>query len=356
MFLHDLSAASSPISTFSFFSPSLHTSSKTQPDWENSTLELPLSPSLISRFERTSGKPWVVEAKRRRILEGCVYSRVGRRTRGNVGFEGHTEGRWERWSKLKGNALYSERARDERTVSGFLRFSSARVSWIWRIRLVCSPPRGPAATADRCCCREAEPSGMKPTRRELPGRDDVRAKNRNETTASAQANHRPTDQPTETGEHEPNREPQELRTDLLFVTRVCVNPSAVSSPSVRTSVCKRAATKATMYYHRWQSIFVLLSPLSHPFVTFSFPISRYPCRGSLVSRTFAPGKWANKGGTGGRLDSPPYSRFRNAALRKRLYTYTSYAARSGRVERTWPDGGDAMFRVRELFCRSTGLG
>ena len=143
MFLHDLSAASSPISTFSFFSPSLHTSSKTQPDWENSTLELPLSPSLISRFERTSGKPWVVEAKRRRILEGCVYSRVGRRTRGNVGFEGHTEGRWERRSKLKGNALYSERARDERTVSGFLRFSSARVSWIWRIRLVCSPPRGP---------------------------------------------------------------------------------------------------------------------------------------------------------------------------------------------------------------------
>ena len=193
MFLHDLSAASSPISTFSFFSPSLHTSSKTQPDWENSTLELPLSPSLISRFERTSGKPWVVEAKRRRILEGCVYSRVGRRTRGNVGFEGHTEGRWERRSKLKGNALYSERARDERTVSGFLRFSSARVSWIWRIRLVCSPPRGPAATADRCCCREAEPSGMKPTRRELPGRDDVRAKIE---TRRRHPRKRTTDQPT----------------------------------------------------------------------------------------------------------------------------------------------------------------
>lgn len=79
--------------------------------------------------------------------------------------------------------------------------------------------------------------------------------NRNETTASTQTadpTNRPTD-PTDRdrGTRAEHREsPEELRTDLLFVTRVCVNPSAVSSPSVRASVYKRAATKATMYYHR----------------------------------------------------------------------------------------------------------
>ena len=48
-----------------------------------------------------------------------------------VGLEGVRRREGERRSKLKGNA---RRGADS--------FGSARVSWIWRIRLVCSPRRG----------------------------------------------------------------------------------------------------------------------------------------------------------------------------------------------------------------------
>ena len=55
-----------------------------------------------------------------------------------VGLEGIRRREGERRSKLKGNARRSERARR----GGADSFGSARVSWIWRIRLVCSPRRG----------------------------------------------------------------------------------------------------------------------------------------------------------------------------------------------------------------------
>ena len=49
-----------------------------------------------------------------------------------VGLEGVRRREGERRSKLKGNARRG----------GADSFGSARVSWIWRIRLVCSPRRG----------------------------------------------------------------------------------------------------------------------------------------------------------------------------------------------------------------------
>lgn len=103
---------------------------------------------------------------------------------------------------------------------------------------------------------EAEPSGMKPP---LSRRRSYLVTTTCELGIETRRQHprkpptQPTDRPTDRdrGTRAEHREsPEELRTDLLFVTRVCVNPSAVSSPSVRTSVYKRAATKATMYYHR----------------------------------------------------------------------------------------------------------
>lgn len=89
--------------------------------------------------------------------------------------------------------------------------------------------------------RGAEPSGMIPTM--LPGRR--RPADGSERDGSIRARRRANRESGTRAE-----QPQELRTNLLFVTRVCVNPSAVSPPHVCTSVYKRAATKATMYYHR----------------------------------------------------------------------------------------------------------
>lgn len=78
-----LSSTRSPIFPFTFFPlflPHAHVRTNGAAAGLREFHELPLSsPLLISRFERTSGKPWVVEAARTR--RGCIRTarREGRR-------------------------------------------------------------------------------------------------------------------------------------------------------------------------------------------------------------------------------------------------------------------------------------
>lgn len=115
---------------------------------------------------------------------------------------------------------------------GFLRFSSVRVSWIWRIRLVCSPPKAlrlltvltlslsislslllsrmirtmeqnEAERNERATCQSCQTDAASRPEEKLSGNEAVR-------------------------ERRGGRGDEEDVTDLLFVTRVCVNSSSVS--------------------------------------------------------------------------------------------------------------------------------
>ena len=93
MFLHDLSAASSPISTFSFFSPSLHTSSKTQRAAGLREFHARAAPFSLANFSfRTNVRKTVgggskekANTRRVRILESRTENERECRVRGTHG-------------------------------------------------------------------------------------------------------------------------------------------------------------------------------------------------------------------------------------------------------------------------------
>jgi len=181
----------------------------------------------------------------------------------------------------------------ELPADGFLRFSSVRVSWIWRIRLVCSPPRAPRLFSPLYfsflllslsrAIRSREPSRTERTSY-LPVLPDGCYVSAGGETEWKRA-----------GRDEKDEETERMyrRTDLLFVTRVCANSSFVSLPCL--PVYKRPAegddVLPSVTVHHLSSIL----PVS------LVPLSLLSATGDDTAAATAPGKWANKGGTGGRL-------------------------------------------------------
>lgn len=162
----------------------------------------------------------------------------------------------------------------ELPADGFLRFSSVRVSWIWRIRLVCSPPRAPRLFSPLCSSfLLLSPSRAIRSREPRAERNERATCQSCQTDAASQPEEKLSGNEQEKDEKDEKDEEIERmyrRTDLLFVTRVCVNSSFVSLPC--PPVYKRPdegddVLPSVTVHHLSSNVPASLVPLSLPSAT-----------------------------------------------------------------------------------------
>lgn len=188
----------------------------------------------------------------------------------------------------------SKRRREKESCRQTDSFDSVRFELAgFGIRLVCSPPRAPRLFSPLYfsflllslsrAIRSREPSRTERTSY-LPVLPDGCCVSAGGETEWKRA-----------GRDEKDEEIERMyrRTDLLFVTRVCANSSFVSLPCL--PVYKRPGegddVLPSVTVHHLSSIL----PAS------LVPLSLLSATGDDTAAATAPGKWANKGGTGGRL-------------------------------------------------------
>lgn len=264
----------------------------------------------------------------------CVHRGEGRRVVVVVVVGNRRRREGERRSKLKGNARRSKRARR----GGADSFGSARVSWIWRIRLVCSPRRGAPRRPPLAS------SGMKPSETTT-----TTTTNTNTTTTTGRRERmeskrddgedpRPTERRGREGRrgHEPKRtegitdEPVVRNTCLREPRPPCLLPCLSARPSVRGQPRRR------------RCITIGDSPSSSfsPFISVR-NVRRLPPPPPLFHDTLvaAPPRFAHslegneqiKAAPAGASIRRPCSRFRNAAPKE---TCTYIPVRIPRVSQT----------------------
>lgn len=199
-------------------------------------------------------------------------------------------GNGERSCAGNGHSRRSERGLGEKErqrelpADGFLQFSSVRVSWIWRIRLVCSPPRAPRLFSPLYSSFSLlSPSRAIRSREPRAERNERATCQSCQTDAASQPEEKLSGNGQKKDEKDEEIERMYRRTDLLFVTRVCVNSSFVSLPC--PPVYKRPGEgddvlPSVTVHHLSSNVPASLVPLSLPSAT----------EGDTAAAAAAPGK------------------------------------------------------------------